>query len=72
MDEELLRWKYPFCFNEFVRAMGFANELKNYSPDKPLPEIMHNRYKRLFVLRWKTSQTMGMSEFIRFMPFRRL
>ena len=40
---------YPFSYDEFIRAMGFTNELKNYSPEKPLPETMHNRYKRLLI-----------------------
>ena len=43
---------YPFCYDEFIRAMGFtmlADELKKYSHEKPLSEAMHDKCKRLLI-----------------------
>ena len=40
---------YLFFYDEFIYAMGFTDEYKDYSPEKPLPEIMHNTCKRLLI-----------------------
>ena len=43
---------YPFCYDEFIRAMGFtmlADELKKYSHEKPLSEALHDKCKRLLI-----------------------
>ena len=40
---------YPFSYDEFMHAMGFTDEYKEYSPEKPLPETMHNQCKRLLI-----------------------
>jgi len=43
---------YPFSYDEFIRAMGYAmlaDELKRCSPEKPLSETLHNKCKRLLI-----------------------
>jgi len=43
---------YPFSYDEFIRAMGYsmlADELKNYSPEKPISESLHAKCKRLLI-----------------------
>ena len=43
---------YPFCYDEFIRATGasmLADELKECSPEKPLPDALHYKCKRLLV-----------------------
>ena len=43
---------YPFCYEEFIRAMGFtmlADELKNCSPEKPISESLHHQCRRLLI-----------------------
>jgi predicted AAA+ superfamily ATPase len=43
---------YPFSYDEYIRAMGYktlADEIKGYSPDKPISEVLHYKCKRLLV-----------------------
>ena len=43
---------YPFCYDEFIRAMGFtmlADELKKYSHEKTISEALHSKCRRLLI-----------------------
>ena len=43
---------YPFCYDEFICAMGFSmlsDELKKCSPENPLSDSLHHKCKHLLI-----------------------